>query len=186
MFNIRVLKLEDRNGTLYVDEDYPDEEIKMQIFHDFPVNLVQNVEDKHALLAQNACSEAITWMQEVTGQFLTGIAAKIAEVGVTPKNAKRRLVQGHSYGGAYSLDLTSAQYGYYLPVTPWPQYLDNRVSKIYSSGEFGDAKNEYTTLINDPADPIAEIGHINQGCSDAMKAAQSSGKQKSACRYLAS
>lgn len=72
MFDIRVVKIEERNGTLYIDESYPDEESKEQILHDFPVSLVQNMEDKHALLAQNACGEALAWMQEVTGYFITG------------------------------------------------------------------------------------------------------------------
>ncbi|KAF7889979.1 uncharacterized protein EAF02_002394 [Botrytis sinoallii] len=147
-FDIRVVKIEERNGTLYVDESYPNEESKMQMFHDFPVNLVQNVEDKHALLAQNACSEAITWMQEVTGHFLTGNCFK-----VILKNG----------GGTYSLDLTSAQYGYYL------SYLNNRASSINSSNNFGEAKNKFTDLVDHLADPVIEVWHMNQGCSDAMK-----------------
>ncbi|TEY81985.1 hypothetical protein BOTCAL_0030g00460 [Botryotinia calthae] len=189
MFDIRVVKIEDRNGTLYVDEDYPDAASRLQILHEFPDSLVQNVGDKHALLARNACSEAIIWMQEVTGYFLTGIAANIKEAGVTPKNAKRKVKQlldtgkydnsesPHSCfkvdlengGGAYSLDLSSAQYGYYLPVTPWTQYFENRVSKINSLEKFGNAKSRLTAIMNGPVNPLSQLGHMNHGCSDAMK-----------------
>ncbi|TGO52676.1 hypothetical protein BCON_0137g00260 [Botryotinia convoluta] len=149
-----------------------------EMLHEFPVNLVQNRDYYMDARGHWTFSHRREW-----------IAAKITEVGVTPKNAKRRVKQlldtgkydnsefPHSCfkvtlkngGGAYSLDLTSAQYGYYLPVTSWPQYLDNRVSTIYSSENFGDAKSECIMLIHDPVNPVGEIGHMNQGCSDAMK-----------------
>lgn len=71
-------------------------------------------------------------------------------------------------GGTYSLDLTSAQYGYYLSVTPWAQYLNNRVSSINSSNNFGEANIKFTEVINHPVSPVGEVGHMNKGCSDAM------------------
>jgi len=89
------------------------------------------------------------------------LVSEITEDEVIPKNHKReviaidddcatgQVVGSHSiikltlkYGGeSYALDLTGAQYGYYDPITPWPDYLNTQVLSFQSNNHLSASAN---------------------------------------------
>lgn len=120
----------------------------------------------------------------------TGVAKDIEEIVISPKNTKREVmlvgINGElnddqsqflhivfkitlqNGGGVYSLDFSSAQFGYYSPVTPWSEYTDNRVSKVISSHCSGFAKHGWLSKIGQTT-LEGYLAHIYRGCPDAMK-----------------
>ncbi|KAF7870273.1 hypothetical protein EAF04_004021 [Stromatinia cepivora] len=160
MFDKKIVKVESKNGKLYIHEgDYPDMTSNLDILHDFPDKLVQNKEDKQAILTYLAASDAVAEVQRV------GPAGERDDVEYSNIVFKVTLQNG---GGVYILDLAGAQYGYYAPVTPWSQYIDNRVSKIKTCYLFGTAQTQ-RSWINEVPSLLAFTLQMNQGCSRAMK-----------------
>ncbi|KAJ8067308.1 hypothetical protein OCU04_004663 [Sclerotinia nivalis] len=189
MFDKKIVKIERKNGKLYIHEgEYPDMTSNLDILHDFPEKLVQNKEDKQAILTFLAAFDAIAWMKDATELLLKGTSKKIEEIVFTTKNTKREVqrvgpakerddfvypntvfkVTLQSNGGIYILDLSGAQYGYYSPVTPWSQYIDNRVSQIKSCYPLGTAQTQIS-WINVVPNLTAFAIQMNQGCSRALK-----------------
>jgi hypothetical protein len=83
-----------------------------------------------------------------------GIYSKVEEIDVIPKNAKRPTIgitngiaipmcanMPHNTlkvtlankGGQFALDLSSAQYGFYEPITIWDEYMQQRIHHIRRS-----------------------------------------------------
>jgi hypothetical protein len=48
-------------------------------------------------------------------------------------------------GSVYAFDISSAQYGHYEPVIPWDQYMEQRVTGINVTNDFGDQKRVLDT-----------------------------------------
>jgi hypothetical protein len=120
------------------------------------------------------------------------LVSEITEVEVIPKNHKREVIaidddcatgQGvgsHSiikltlkYGGeSYALDLTGAQYGYYDPVTTWPDYLNTRVLSFQSNKPpqcFGQLKEWHLREVRERnKDMVWAVMHLNSVASKTI------------------
>ncbi|TGO16259.1 hypothetical protein BTUL_0030g00450 [Botrytis tulipae] len=199
MFNNKIAKVEHKDGKLYLVEGrYPDMRTNLDVLHEFPFELLPSKEDRHAVLAHMACQDAVAWMQEVTEIFLKRAAQKIEELNVESKNPKREVLivgpggeQDHAHyvhsifkvtlqncGGVYCLDLSGAQFGYYNPVTPWSEYVVNRISSITSCHPSGTGKAMLLSRKQDNS--LLDFLHrILEGCSRRTLIAMEAWESKS-------
>jgi hypothetical protein len=75
VFDTEVEKVEEKNGKLYVHEKkWKEKKIKNphELIIPFPSSIFQNPEDKMAVLANMACTDAVAWMHELVNYFLSG------------------------------------------------------------------------------------------------------------------
>ncbi|TGO23806.1 hypothetical protein BPAE_0121g00230 [Botrytis paeoniae] len=194
MFNNKIAKVEHKDGKLYlVEGQYPAMTTSLDVLHEFPFELLPSKEDRHAVLAYMACHDAIATRRT---NRKTGTAQMIEELNVEAKNSKRevlRVGQGgeqdharyvHSIfkitlrngGGMYCLDRSGAKYGYYNPVTPWSEYVVNRISSIMGCHPSGTGKAMLLSREQDNS-LLDFLNRILEGCSrrtlNAMEAWES-------------
>ncbi|PMD46813.1 hypothetical protein L207DRAFT_524161 [Hyaloscypha variabilis F] len=157
IFDKYIVKIDKKHEKLYIHEGlYPESSTAYEYIMPFPYKLFHNESDKRAVLVHWACDDAVGWMQEVVEYVLADIVSQITELIVKPKNNKRVIIaiavdgeeqnaprdQGHSVWKVtlktnkedYVLDFSSAQFGYYEPVTPFGEYLEHRVQESIFPG----------------------------------------------------
>jgi MYND finger len=75
VFDTEVDKIEEKDGKLYVHEKkWKPKKIKnpYELIFPLPSSIFQKPEDKMAVLANNACTDAVAWMHDLVDYFLSG------------------------------------------------------------------------------------------------------------------
>ncbi|PVH78506.1 hypothetical protein DL98DRAFT_590250 [Cadophora sp. DSE1049] len=155
VFDKKIAKIEKKDGKLLIhDRDFNTEELskvitEIEMIKPVPHEMCENEEDKKAVLVHLACSDAVAWMHHSVKFMLSDYVSEFGEVCVSLKNNKREAigvningVEDGSFdhdlmmlklkgsGEIYALDLSSAQFGYYHPVTPWFELVATRVKNL--------------------------------------------------------
>ncbi|KAH6715763.1 hypothetical protein BKA61DRAFT_719791 [Leptodontidium sp. MPI-SDFR-AT-0119] len=144
LFDRRLAKIENRCSKLYIyDRNFTDHELSKPLREDtitvsFPEMMYKTPEDKKAVLVHIACSDAIAFFHDLAGYLLSacvfhkdhdqkivGITATGQVDGAQPHDIW--IVTLKASGEKYAVDLTGAQFGYYEPVSPWDEFVANRV-----------------------------------------------------------
>ncbi|PMD46812.1 hypothetical protein L207DRAFT_577655 [Hyaloscypha variabilis F] len=181
VFDRNIVKVEAKNGKLYLHEkDFENKSAELLSHSDFVFPFPDHFVD------------SLAWMHEAIKYLLKDLVSEITEVEVIPKNHKREVIaidddcvtgQGvgsHSiikltleYGGeSYALDLTGAQYGYYDPINPWPDYLNTRVLSFQSNKPpqcFGQLKEWHLCEVRERnKDMVWAVMHLNSVASKTI------------------
>ncbi|KUJ14539.1 uncharacterized protein LY89DRAFT_736570 [Mollisia scopiformis] len=201
VFNKRVFKIEYKEGKMFIFDDqkperFPDDEMMAcHVPGPFPHSMCKADEDRKALRTHMACSDAVAYLHEVVDHVFGGMPCVLTELDIKPKNHKREAVSVmrgvvdaidhqhniikvklRSNGEAFILDLASAQYGYYEPITVWTDYMQNRVRCLVARekkyDEWGGLLKDYREreLSRDPKEVwLRMVLHLNGVISQLLK-----------------
>ncbi|KAE9362605.1 hypothetical protein N431DRAFT_358321 [Stipitochalara longipes BDJ] len=206
IFNKLIAKIETRDGKLYIHQgQYPKSLTGYDCVQPFPKDLFQNNYDKRAILVHWACSDAVDWMQEVVEYVLTDIVSNITEIRVKPKNNKLEVFAIAATGEEqreemdhiiwkfvlknsreeYILDFSSAQFGYYEPVTAFGEYFEHRVQNcILVDASYLGRTRDYMLRICEEKNLHGIIFRVHKNAHTHLKGAVSTWENVSKLRFM--